>query len=639
MSFSHFRKKSFFLFLFFASITLLHGQSEVLLDIDVSEGLIRVQLTKEVKTFSQLEFKLLGVSEITAHRRQLRKRESVTLRKSGDKWQFDASQWKNQPHQALDLQYEIKFQTLGGLARRNGDVVLNPVKCKTCASLNPFEVRQFTWSKVLPSSVSQINLSIRIPEDLTWSSSNEAVFIVEDDAFRTINFGEVNLRDFYFATESEVLLAVGSQKTKGQESIIQEQKKEPLDERDLISATEKQQEKEAEIDIIDSKEKEGEEEQQEQQERPLRRLVEVNLRPLPMMTRPLDKRLNPVLSLPFDVEPLELPTISGSDLSELVFQQRFEPAYLGLFHVVDKELFSRIEMLKEAGNEENLWETALQQFRMEYGDDEALVRTLYNYQTEIYQHPEPGKIVFSNVFTVVPTTINVRRNRANDCLEISHTGNKNEEIILSYPNGDTIVSVGRNETLCLSMPAPKFYFPAKIKDPVDFLLNDGQAWQLYREREDALSRYWALRSLFNSASPHTRATAVSFGLDDPLQSIREMALNAAENIPAFAASRLESGLMLLLEDGSYTEANRAANILHTNLDKDDVDLPKYPCDTTAHWNQSAEDVICHWVLRYAIDRESVINEINVKINALKSENANDEAAALQTLVLIFAGLM
>ncbi len=633
MPFSLFRKKSFFLFLFFASTTLLRGQSEALLDIDVNEGVIRVQLTKEVKTFSQIEFELIGVSEITTHRRQLRKRENVTLSKSGDKWKFDTGQWKNQPHQALDLQYEIRLQALGGLARRNGDLVLNPVKCKTCSSLNPFEVRQFTWAKVLPSSVSRLNLSIRIPQNFTWSSSNEAVFIVEDDALRTINFGEVNLRDFYFVTESDVLLAVGDQKIEEQEFVTQEQKKESLDERDLISTTEKPQNKEDDKDIIDSTEKE------EQAKRPLRRLVEVNLRPLPMMTRPLDKRLNPLLSLPFDVEPVKLPTISESTPMELVFQQRFEPAYLGLFHVVDKELFSRIEMLKDAGDEGKLWELALQQFRMEYGDDEALVRTLYNYERGGYQQPEPGKIVFTNEFSAAPTTIHVRRNRTKDCLEISHTGNTKTEIILSYPNGDTTVTVDKNETRCLSKPTPEFYFPAKINGPIAFTLSDGQAWQLYREREDALSRYWAFRSLINSASPHTRATAASFGLDDPLQTIREMALKAAETIPAFAASRLENGLLQLMQEGSYFEASKAAKVLREKLGKENIELPVYPCDTTTNWNQSAENVICQWILRFPTEKVTVIEEINAKIKVLKSENESEDIEALQTLALIFAGLM
>ncbi|MCH8545149.1 MAG: hypothetical protein LAT54_00295 [Cryomorphaceae bacterium] len=613
MPFTLFSHKTFIVLLFISIVTHLHGQSEALLDIDLSEGAIRVQLTNEVNTFSEVEFELLGVNEIMAHRRQLRQRENVTIIKMGDKWQVDMRQWKDQLHQALDLQYTVSFQTLGSLARKNGDITLNPIKCKKCPSLNPFEIKQFKWSKVFPSNIQRLNLSIRIAEGIEWMSSNDAVFLVEDEARLTINFGVVDLRDFYFTTTQDVLLAVQDEVISKDQTVVQEDK-----------AVEGEQ-----TPVSDA---------EETIDRPIRRPVLVNLRPIPLVSRPLDKRLNPIISLPFEVEPIESPITSETDLKTLVFQQRFEPPYLGLFHVVDKGLFERIEALKEA-SEDNLWEIALQQFRMEYGDDEVLVRTLYNYHNGIYTHSEQGKAVFSNAFNAEPFTISVRRNRAKNALELSHTGKGKVDIILNFADGDTIVTVERNTTLRLPKPTPEYYLPVKIDAPVSFTQNDGQAWQLYRERNDALSRYWAMHSLLNSASPHTRATAASFGLDDPLQSIRDMALSASETIPAFASSRLESGLTQFVQDGSYFEATRAANILREKLGKKDVNLPTDPCNASPQWNHAPEDVICDWIHRYPEEKKTVIKEVNAQIERLHLKNEEEDIEALQTLLLIFNRLM
>lgn len=594
------------------TITLLltlniHGQHEAMLNIDMAMGSVSVQTTLHIPRPipSDYQFRLYPIEMHDVHRRQLRKREKVVLSQNNMKWTLDTKEWKEQPHQSLEMHYTVGFKSFGALMKPKQMLVFNPEYCSECRDINPFQIRNFRWDKLLPSTVSRINLSIKITRDGVWYSNHSPKFTVDGNFWILLNFGEVDLETFYFYWRSTELFATAEGK---QDNVRRDT---PTKVKTEDSATE--------LNGASTP-------------RQMRKPVLVSLPQMPILPRPLDARSQPkIWTFAAEGSPYDLMPIMAKEKANIAFTQRYDPPFMGFFNYVSEPLYQLISTTSTATQK---WVLAYDAYARDFGEEEAETKLLYlmenkqDFPSSLIQH------ALGDGYVSRINRLSVRRNRSSNSLEISQTQSTPLRVVLVFDDKDTVVQLGGKTAVCIEgVGIPKTYYPLDPLSPVEFTLSDGQAFTLLQMRTDARSRYWAMRSLLASSSPYTQATAASFGVDDPLSVIREIAFDASLDIPGFAAARMKLGWEQVRKEGSYAQALLATEQLINKLNVD-VALPVYPCKSSyIKWSESPSNTMCNWTLRFKEEPKEVLLEIRNTLSNLNvhSRTYAKEKAELEAL--------
>lgn len=598
------------LLLFFGLSTT--AQHEILLSFDELGGGVDVHATiaLEHPLSASYTFQLFPVSDVSAYRRQLRKREKVALNQSGNQWTLHTTAWKQQPHQALDLTYHSNLKALGGLVQAGSHIMLNPSKCSECKPINPFDVRNFRWNALIPSMVRTVNLSISMTRDGSWFSNAELVFSVEEEDRILLNFGQVALDDLYFYWRSDDgLLALGNQtkqEKRTNEKPLALQKGDEVDVKKthIDSAALVYEEHPVADDIADASEVQQ------------RSRVTVNLPQMPQLPSPLDARVNPTIwRFAVDTSQYVFIPITVRKDPTMAFSQQYDPPYFGLFRYVSRELYAQINA---TSSRDKRWRIAYNAYQNEYGHDEAQIRVLRGIEIGDLPSEVLGERAFGPRFDATVNHLTVRRNRSQDCLEVRQSKKDTLSVMLVFDDSVTQVDFQGESKVCLPTTlVPKTYVPLMPNSPVEFSLSDGQAFALLQMRGDALSRYWAMRSLLQSSSPYTCATAAAFGIDDPIEVIREMAFEASLTIPAFASERVEKGWEQIRNEGTYAQSLAASEQLREKR-QSSVALPTNPCEGNIGWADTPMKQMCDWAQRYASQPKMVVSEVKKTMNDLDS---------------------
>jgi hypothetical protein len=605
-----------------------NAQHEVLLSFDVGEAKADVRATMLLPEplETSYSFTLYPVQGLKAHRRQLRLREKVALNKLGNEWTFYTNTWKKQPHQALELDYRSNLKAMNTLVQAGSHLMLNPAICAECKSVNPFDVRNFRWNALLPSSIKSANLSIKLPNTGKWFSNADLLFTVVENDWVLLNFGEVVLDAFYFYWHSDEALyaVVDDQKTSKASNVV-----------DGVSSHVKNQHlKNKEQDGLDEDKPIVDMEQGRSDDvtRPQRAEVLVSLPAMPPLPRPLDARVSPtiwrfaVAESPYTF----YPTVARNNAT-MAFNQQYNPPFMGMFRFINQPLYERI---RASSNQSERWRIAYDAYQNEYGRDEAQIRVLRGVETKELAVDALTKRAFGDGFSVEINRLSVRRNRTQNCIEITQEMPHTLQVVLVFEDSDTTVQLNGTTTLCIpNAPIPKTYYPLNPQSPVEFNLSDGQAFALLQQRGDAPSRYWAMRSLLQSASPYTRATAASFGIDDPLEVIREMAFEASLRIPAFASARMERGWEQIRNEGTFAQSFEASVQLQQKR-QSSIELPVNPCNKNMGWEETPMEQMCLWAQRFALEPDRVVKEIELAISNLDASSSSFNQDRLELTVFL-----